>query len=40
MKKLFKLLLLGGLVTYLVQYAKGDTTAGEWHSLPDTDPGL
>ncbi len=32
MKKLLKLILLGGIVTYLVKYLKGDTAAGEWHN--------
>ena len=40
MKKLLKFIFLGGLVAWLVTYLKGDTAAGEWHNLPDTDPGL
>lgn len=40
MKKLVKLLLLGGFLTWLVQYLQGETKAGEWQNTPDTDPGL
>jgi len=40
MKRLLKWILLGGLVTYLAKFLKGDTAAGEWHSLSDSDSGL
>ncbi len=32
MKKLVRLILFVGIVTYLVKYLNGDTAAGEWHN--------
>ena len=34
MKKLIRLLALAGIVTWLTKFLKGDTAAGEWHTLP------
>ena len=39
MKKLLRLLVVGGLLLILTQYLKGDTAAGAWHDLGDTASG-
>ncbi len=36
MKRLLRVLVVGGLLVMLAQYLRGETSAGSWHALADS----